>query len=413
MLSKASELLSSSLDYETTLESLARLSTAAFADWCAVDLINDDGTIRHLTVSHANPVLRDLALQFQEVAFKEPERAPGAPQALLLRKSVLLTDIAESDLTGIPPEARIMQLIGALGVRSLISVPLIVRDKVLGTTTFSSSQRRYNEVDLQLAEELSQRAAVAIDTAMLFREAERANHYKDSFLGTVAHELRTPLTSIVGWVQLAKSNPEMSPDAVRRIDESSSLLRVFIDDLLDVTRIREQKLRMNMEDVDLADVVRSAEQMTDLSASGRGIHLTTNLDLDPAPVRGDRVRLMQVVWNLLSNAIKFTPIGGNIDIRLERAGKDAKLSVSDNGTGISAQFLPHVFELYQQAQQAGGHMPGLGIGLAIVAQVVKLHGGTARVESNGIDHGSTFIVTLPLRVSGRRAGKSRRSEDKS
>ncbi|HYM61993.1 MAG TPA: PAS domain-containing protein, partial [Thermoanaerobaculia bacterium] len=212
MLSEASALLASSLDYETTLESLTRLSTAAFADWCAVDLVNDDGSIRHLTVSHANPVLRDLALQFQEVAFREPEHAPGAPQALMLRKSVLLTDIAESNVTGIQPEAKIMQLIGALGVRSLISVPLIVRDKVLGTTTFSSSRRRYDELDLKLAEELSQRAAVAIDTAMLFREAESANRYKDAFLGTVAHELRTPLTSIIGWVQLANVNPELAAE---------------------------------------------------------------------------------------------------------------------------------------------------------------------------------------------------------
>jgi len=358
-------------------------------------------------------VLRDLALKFQEVAFQEPEHAPGAPRALLLRKSVLLTDIAESDLTGIQPEAKIMQLIGALGLRSLISVPLIVRDKVLGTTTFSSSQRRYNELDLQLAEELSQRAAVAIDTAMLFREAERANRYKDAFLGTVAHELRTPLTSIVGWVQLAKSNAELSPEAIIHVDESASLLRLFIDDLLDVTRIREQKLSVEMEEIDLASVVRAAEQMTALSATGRGIHLCSKLELDPAPVRGDRVRLLQVVWNLLSNAIKFTPIGGTIDVRLKRVGNDARLSVADNGSGISAEFLPHVFELYRQAHQEGNQMPGLGIGLAIVAQVVKLHGGSARVESPGLGHGSEFIVTLPLLVSGRRAGKSRRSEENS
>ena len=413
MLSKASALLASSLDYETTLDSLAQLSTAAFADWCAVDLINEDGTIRHLTVSHANPVMRELALQFQEVAFKEPEKAPGAPQALLLRKSVLLTDLAEAHVSGIPPEGKIMQLIGALGVRSMISVPLIVRDKVLGTTTFSSSRRRYNELDLQLAEELSQRAAVAIDTAMLFREAERANTYKDAFLGTVAHELRTPLTSIVGWVQLAKTSPELSSEAIMRVDESASLLRVFIDDLLDVTRIREQKLSMDMAEVDLADVVKAAEEMTSLSATGRGIHIRSRLDLDPAPLRGDRVRLLQVVWNLLSNAIKFTPIGGIIEVRLERVSNNARLTISDTGAGITAEFLPHVFELYRQAHPTGSQMPGLGIGLAIVAQVVKLHGGTVRVESAGLQQGSTFIVTLPLRVAGRRSGKSRRSEEKS
>ncbi len=401
MLSEAGALLASSLDYETTLESLTRLSTAAFADWCAVDLVNQDGSIRHLTVSHANPVLRDLALQFQEVAFSEPEHAPGAPQALLLRKSVLLTDIAESDVTGIQPEAKIMQLIGALGVRSLISVPLIVRDKVLGTTTFSSSRRRYEAVDLKLAEELSQRAAVAIDTAMLFREAESANRYKDAFLGTVAHELRTPLTSIVGWVQLAKASPDMVGEALIHLDESASLLRVFVEDLLDVTRIREQKLNMKMVDVDLADVVRSALEMTAHSAREGGVQVRLDVDLDPAPLRGDRVRLLQVVWNLLSNAVKFTPPGGEIGVRLVRHGNDARLSVIDTGAGISADFAPHVFELYRQADRTAIHVPGLGIGLSIVAQIVKLHGGTVRVDSPGLGLGSTFTVALPRAAADR------------
>ncbi|MEO8381034.1 MAG: chemotaxis protein CheB [Acidobacteriota bacterium] len=419
MLSEAGALLASSLDYETTLESLARLSTAAFADWCAVDLVNNDGTIRHLTVSHANPVLRDLALQFQQAAFDEPEHAPGAPQALRLRKSVLLTGLAESRLTGTKPAAKITQLIDALGVRSLISVPLIVRDKVLGTTTFSSSVRTYEEVDLQLAEELSQRAAVAIDTALLFREAESANRYKDAFLGTVAHELRTPLTSIIGWVQLGKRDPGMYSETLLRVDESASLLRVFIEDLLDVTRIREQKFSVDMEDLDFSAVVRSALDMTSLSAGARGITIGLHLDLDPAPVRGDRVRLLQVVWNLLSNAIKFTPPGGTIDVRLGREGGEVRLSVCDTGEGISPDFAPHVFDLYRQADPTATHMPGLGIGLAIVAQILRLHDGTVRVESAGLGHGSTFTATLPLRPTvslgdataaptGRRSGKNRR-----
>ena len=396
MLSQASALLASSLDYETTLESLARLSTAAFADWCAVDLLNDDGSIRHLTVSHANPVLRDLALQFQQASFSAPESAPGAPQALRLRKSVLLTDIAESQLSGMRPEAKIMQLIGALGLRSLISVPLIVRDKILGTTTFSTSHRQYEPVDLQLAEELSQRAAIAIDTAMLFREAESANRYKDAFIGTVAHELRTPLTSIIGWVQMGLRSAEMSNDALLRIDESATLLRVFTEDLLDVTRIREQKLSVEMAETDFAAVVRSGVEMTAISAANRDLQVRLHLVLEPAPIRGDRVRLLQVVWNLLSNAIKFTEPGGAIDVRLDQTGNEARLSVSDTGAGISPEFAPHVFELYRQADEEAGHLPGLGIGLSIVAQILKLHKGTVRVESPGLGHGSTFIVTLPM-----------------
>jgi two-component system CheB/CheR fusion protein len=396
MLSQASALLASSLDYETTLGSLAQLSTAAFADWCSVDLLNDDGSIRHLTVSHANPVLRDLAQQFQEAAFSEPEHAPGAPQALRLRTSVLLNDIAATQLSGLPPEAKITQLIGALGVRSLISVPLIVREKLLGTTTFSSSRRRYEPVDLQLAEELSQRAAVAIDTAMLFREAQRANRYKDSFLGSVAHELRTPLTSILGWLQLAKINPEIHAEALARVAESANLLRLFVEDLLDVTRIREQKLSVQLEEIDLMAVVRSALDITALSANEQRIPVRLLPSLDPSPVRGDQVRLLQVVWNLLSNAIKFTSAGGTVDVCLEREEGNVRLSVSDTGIGISSDFVPHVFELYRQGSERPDQMPGLGIGLSIVEQIVNLHGGTVRAASPGLGHGSTFSVTLPL-----------------
>jgi two-component system CheB/CheR fusion protein len=396
MLSTASALLASSLDYETTLASLAQLSTADFADWCAVDLLNNDGSIRHLTVSHANPVMRDLALQFQQESFSSPESAPGAPQALRLRKSVLLTDIAESQLSGVQPAAKITQLIGALGLRSLISVPLIVREKVLGTTTFSSSRRKYGLVDLRLAEELSQRAAIAIDTAMLFREADSANRYKDAFIGTIAHELRTPLTSIIGWVQLGMRNPEMCNDAFAHLNESATLLRVFTEDLLDVTRIREQKLSVEIAEIDFASVVRSAIEMTAFSAGARQHQVRLQLLLDPAPLRGDRVRLLQVIWNLLSNAIKFTEPGGVIDVRLEQDGNCARLSVKDTGKGIDPDFAPHVFELYRQAADAPGQPRGLGIGLSIVSQILKLHKGAVRVESPGLGQGSTFIVTLPM-----------------
>lgn len=396
ILSQASALLASSLDYETTLESLARLSTAKFADWCAVDLINDDGSIRHLTVSHSNPVMRDLALEFQKAAFSLPDVAPGAPQALRRRESVLLSDLAEWQATGTRPEAKIMQLIGALGVRSLISVPLIVRDRVVGSTTFSTSGRRYELVDLQLAEELAQRAAIAIDTAMLFREAESANRYKDQFLGTVAHELRTPLTSIIGWVQLAKDNPEVYEDAFARISEAGHVLRLFTEDLLDITRIRERKLSIEMAEIDLIAVVKSAIDITAPAAKLRQIEVAAKLGDNPVPVHGDSVRLLQVVWNLLSNAIKFTPPEGEIVVRIDREGDQVRLSVRDNGSGISADFLPHVFELYRQADESAQQAPGLGIGLSIVAEIVKLHGGTVEVESPGLGRGATFCVTLPL-----------------
>ncbi|HET7712323.1 MAG TPA: HAMP domain-containing sensor histidine kinase, partial [Thermoanaerobaculia bacterium] len=188
---------------------------------------------------------------------------------------------------------------------------------------------------------------------------------------------------------------------------------------LDITRIRQQKLNMEMADVDLVAVVQSAIDMTALSANERGVHVRLHSLVDSAPLCGDRVRLLQVVWNLLSNAIKFTEPDGEIDVRLERHGSDARLSVIDTGVGVSSDFAPHVFELYRQASQASSHRPGLGIGLAIVAQIVKLHKGTVCVESRGVGHGSTFIVTIPLEFpaeaegapgKGRRSSKQRRAD---
>jgi signal transduction histidine kinase len=173
---------------------------------------------------------------------------------------------------------------------------------------------------------------------------------------------------------------------------------------------------MEPADVDLVPVVGSAIEMTASSAHERGVELRLQGTEDPAPLSGDPVRLLQVVWNLLSNAIKFTPRGGAIDVRLERDGGNVRLSVIDTGAGIAADFLPHVFELYRQAVPTKEHLPGLGIGLAIVAQIVKLHGGTVCAESAGLGQGSTFTVTLPLRVlpeeetSGRRSGASRRAD---
>jgi len=396
LLAACSSLLSGSLNYEYTLETLARLATEGFADWCAVDLLMDDGSMRNLTISHVNPVLCELAIRFQKTIFENSDGFFGPAQALRDRSSILLNDISEWKLTGIGQEANITQLIDALGVRSIISVPLIVRGRILGTTTFVTAQRKYGEADLQLAESLAQRAAAAVDTAFLFREAESANRYKDEFLGTVAHELRTPLTSMIGWIQLAKLNHDLREEAIRRVDEGADLLRTFVEDLLDVSRIREQKLSMNMEETDLAAVVQTAIEMTSLNAEAREIEVDLHVTLDPAVFFGDRVRLLQVVWNLLSNAIKFTPPGGKIDVRLVRDRGDARLSVMDTGNGVSPDFVSHAFELYRQAKDVSESTRGLGIGLSIVAHIVKAHGGTVSLESPGISLGTTVTVVFPL-----------------
>ena len=234
----------------------------------------------------------------------------------------------------------------------------------------------------------------------LTENAERANQLKDEFLATLSHELRTPLTSIIGWAEML-GNPKLDPaTSLRAIEVIRRNARVqvqMIDDLLDVSRIITGKLRLSAQPVDLRTIIIAAVDGLRPAAEAREIGLELQLDSPAGQVSGDPDRLQQVAWNLLSNAIKFTPKGGRVLVRLERAESHVEVTVSDTGQGIAPEFLPYVFDRFRQADATSTRVfGGLGLGLAIVRQLVELHGGTARVESAGEGLGSTFTVSLPL-----------------
>jgi signal transduction histidine kinase len=230
------------------------------------------------------------------------------------------------------------------------------------------------------------------------REAEAANRSKDDFLATVSHELRTPLTAIFGWAQMLRSE-RLGPDRVRHgievIERSARAQRQLVDDLLDVSRITGNRLRIAREPVPLAEVVEAALDAVRPEAAAKQVTIEAFLS-EPALVLGDSRRLEQVVWNLAWNAVKFTQSGGRIKVELGRAGRQVVLSVADTGVGISSTFLPHVFEWFRQADARSRSQSGLGLGLGIVRHLVQLHGGSVRAESQGEGHGATFIVTLPI-----------------
>ncbi len=262
----AGTLLASSLDYETTLDSLTRLAVPKFADWCAIDLLNEDGSIRHLAGAHANPFMRDIAQKFQQVAWNEAGAPFPTSRPAALRDPVLVTEISSSDSDVNAKETNYSQLVDALGLKSLIRVPLKTRDRTSGTMTFSITEKTYDDEDLEFANELGRHAAMAIDTALLFREAEAANRDLHALLSTVAHEIRTPLTTILGWAQLGTEVADVQEararEAMSEIDRSAKLLRVFVDDLLDTKRIAQRKLRVDKEDIDLKSVVRASVDIT-------------------------------------------------------------------------------------------------------------------------------------------------------
>ena len=232
------------------------------------------------------------------------------------------------------------------------------------------------------------------------RKLDEANRAKDEFLATLSHELRTPLNAILGWARLLRSGT-LDADSARRgpevIERNTRVLAQLIEDLLDVSRIITGKLRLEVRPADLIAVITAAMEAVQAAADAKGIRLEASLDGMLGVVPADPDRLQQVVWNLLTNAIKFTPIGGRVDIRLERAEAGARFTVTDTGSGIRPELLPFVFDRFRQGENSttGPHR-GLGLGLAIVRHIVELHGGVVRAESDGENRGTTFTVDLPF-----------------
>jgi CheY-like chemotaxis protein/two-component sensor histidine kinase len=223
---------------------------------------------------------------------------------------------------------------------------------------------------------------------------------KDEFLATVSHELRTPLNAILGWVRMLRTDsirPEKKVHALETIERNASVQSQLIEDLLDVSRIITGKLRLDVTTVDIGSVVESAIEAVRPAATAKGVVLSHVVAADAAPIFGDPDRLQQVVWNLLANGVKFTPRGGDVTVKVLRRDGLVDIIVSDTGQGIAPEFLPHVFERFRQADATTTRTyGGLGLGLAIVRSLVELHGGNAKVDSEGRGRGTTFTVSLPI-----------------
>jgi hypothetical protein len=231
-------------------------------------------------------------------------------------------------------------------------------------------------------------------------KAETANRIKDEFLAVLSHELRTPLNAILGWsklLQAGRLNQAKTSEALATIERNANLQVQLIEDLLDISRILQGKLTLNITKINLESTVLSALQTMHLTAETKSIEVSTVFEPHVGQIMGDSTRLQQVVWNLLSNAVKFTPRGGKIEVRLEQADGYAQIIVSDTGKGISAEFLPFVFDYFRQADSTSTrNFGGLGLGLAIVRNIIEIHGGIVKADSHGEGKGAIFTVSLPL-----------------
>jgi signal transduction histidine kinase/DNA-binding response OmpR family regulator len=393
-LAGASALLVTSLDYKSTLEMVARFVVSRIADWCAVDVAGAQGETETLRIVHVDPAKQAAAASL-----------PSDSKNMAIVERVFRTGKSER------------AALDHLGLQALMVVPIVARGRSLGTISFASidGTHPYGAGALELAEELARRVGLAIDNARLYeseqkarQSADLASRAKDEFLGTVSHELRTPLNAILGWARLLRAG-DLSQDeyarAVETIERNAENQAQLIEDLLDVTRIISGKLSLDMQLVQLVPIIEHAIDTLRLAGEAKKIDIFTTFDPDVGPVTGDPHRLQQVVWNLLSNAIKFTPKGGRVDVKLEGVAAGARIVVADTGQGITPEFLPHVFERFQQADGATTRAyGGLGIGLAIARHIVERHGGSIEVHSPGVGRGSTFAVVLEG-ASGTHSGR--------
>lgn len=397
-LADAGAVLAESLDDGATLTRLAELVVPALADWCVIDLLDSHGAIRRAGGAHVDPEKTPLLDLLR--TRHPPDWGSPQPAARVLRtgRPLFLDDLDDEHLAEFAKSEEHVRIVRELGTRSAIVVPLIAHDRTVGAMTFASAKAgRYERADVTLAWELGRRAAIAVDNARLFREAEDAVRVRDEFLSIAAHELNTPLTSLKLMVQaLTRAHDAPPPEKVARglklADRQIVRLTRLVDDLLDVSQLQAGRLSLHLEEVDLTEVVRDVVEQLGEAIAASGSTLTIEA---PRPVVGtwDRVRLEQVVANLLSNAVKF---GGQkpIVVRVQQAGDHAVLVVTDAGIGIANDRVGHIFERFERAVSSHDY-GGLGLGLYIAHVIVSAFGGTIAVES-ALGKGSTFVVDLPL-----------------
>ncbi|MEH2083308.1 MAG: ATP-binding protein [Nostoc sp.] len=586
-LAQVSATLASSLDYENTLASVANLVVPDFADWCSVDLLQNNQSINRVAVAHRDPEKVKLGWELHQHYPTKLDEPEGVPKVLRTGIAEMVTEIPDAALVEGIADAEHLRIVRELSLKSCIILPLMARERIFGAISFftAESERRYGTADLSLAEDIAHRAAIAIDNARLYQEAqqaqrtaeraleriarlqsitaalselltpaqvseviveqsmaglgascalvallneakteleivravgynqdlidswrnftidspsplaeavrtgqpiwaepiqnrvnryphlaetyakynfeawisiplmvegwavggitlgfaklqqlsgedrafilaiaqqcaqaiarahlyeaertarsaaESANRIKDEFLAVLSHELRTPLNPILGWIKLMQSrklDQATSDRALETIERNVKLQTQLIEDLLDVSRILQGKLHLNFDRINLVSVIEAAIETVRFSAEAKSIQIQTILESGVGEVLGDANRLQQVIWNILSNAIKFTPIGGQIKIKLGQVGSQIQICVTDTGKGIAPEFLPYVFDYFRQADGATTRkFGGLGLGLAIVRHLVELHGGTVQAESLGEGQGATFTVRLP------------------
>jgi PAS domain S-box-containing protein len=407
-LAEVGAVLTSSLDYEVTLDRAVHLALPRLGDYCNVLVENERGQLRHVAWGHVvrekEPVLRQLAGRLLENGGAQS----GITFAEAVMKSGQTKVVTHADIERAVAAQREringeLQSIGAqLQACAYVGAPLRVRGRVVGVMSFGMTEpesgRQYTPIDVELVEEFARRVSVAIENARLFRHTDELNRLKDEFLATLSHELRTPLAAVLGWSRMLATGTLDQPkqsQAIEAIERNAQAQARIVDDILDVARGMSGNVRVELEHVDLVSVAQRSVEAIAPTAVAKKIRVDVRGG-EPVTISADPNRLQQVVWNLLSNAVKFTPAGGRVTVDVSANDGFAVLTVTDTGVGIPPEFLPYVFDKFRQADASFTRQyGGLGLGLAIARHLIELHGGSIEARSAGEGNGATFVVRLP------------------
>jgi PAS domain S-box-containing protein len=398
LLSESSRVLGTSFNVQATLGTVASLVASWFRGFCLIDLLDENG-LRRVAAAHVDPGKQPLMDELRSLSCGE-NRDSALRNAIATRQTEVCNHLAQDVVLFGRDPLRLGQRERSLGTSAFMVTPLLAGGSALGTLLIGLTDGEvFAPDDVRPVEELAYRIALSVSNARAYEQAREANRLKDEFLAVVSHELRTPLNAMRGWLSLLKSaklSDEQAAHARDVIERNIVAQTQLVEDLLDISRIVSGRMRLNVRPVALDAIVSGGLDSLRLAAEAKGLTLEA-VDLEPAAqVAGDADRLQQIVWNLLSNAIKFTPRGGRVTIELRRRDSQVELVVSDTGQGISAEFLPHVFDRFRQGDSTTTRpVGGLGLGLAIVRHLAELHGGTVTAASAGQGLGASFTLTLP------------------
>ena len=398
---RATKTLSLTMDLYERLQQKARLAVPTLADWCSIDVVNVRNEIERVVVVHRDSKMIDYVAQFEKNFPINPDSPTSPHRVIRTRQAQYIRLITEEMIAGGSSSAEQADAIRALQLKSMMVIPIVSNGVALGcmTLAYAESGRIYSEEDFQFFREFCDHLGILLDNARLYREIKQRDNAKDVFLASLSHELRNPLAPIKTSLELMhlQGIPDDLKSDVETIEHQFDHMTRLIGDLLDVTRYTQAKIPLSKSNMELRSVLGRVIKASEPLARAASISLRHEYLSESIRVEADATRLEQAIMNLVTNAIKFTSEQGSIVITLSASSETAVVTVRDTGRGIDPKDISNVFTMYYQGDIGrDGANPGLGLGLYLVNKIVELHDGSVEARSDGIGHGSEFILRIPI-----------------